>query len=570
MPLLHVGSARGRGAVFQCESFALISEYRIHHLRKTLGHLYDFEAFLGSGAFAAVFLVRNRKLERQEALKVLRESYDGDHEFAKRFVTEAKLVASLDHPNIVKIYDYGDAEGVLWYSMQYIPGTSLHAEFQFRPRFSHQEVVSLAVPLLGALTNSHDSGIIHRDVKPGNVMISGRGRPYLMDFGIAKMKDSVLETQTGSVLGTPAYVSPEQASGLPVDGRSDVYALGTCLYQLLTGYLPFPEKDPIRMLLRRLHEDPVPPSQVSRNVHPKLETIIMRSLERQVEKRYQSAQEMRQALLESFRQDVEVVAVSLAVALAPPTPIDRDSIAAADIGSETATIISPIDGKAASAARPWLPWGALAGMGLMLLLALWWGRGHLADSSPPAIVVDDAPLAIQHRAGDGEGPAPLSQETTQVVPAAEAVDGQPPESEAKGPGEAAQEVASVPPSPAPQGAAPPGAGGRDEPAPAAAAPPLVRRAVVAPVILRSTSFSPDTVVPASCAGQEVVLTVQIDATGRMVAHRALVSPASRCTAAAATLASSYTFKPGLDYEDEPVTAALTLSIRFPDEPTRED
>ena len=189
------------------------TDFRLNHLRQALGDRYEFEAFLGRGAFAAVYLVRNLQLGRFEALKVMSEAHDGDREFTRRFVEEAKLVASLDHPNIVKVYDFGEADGMTWYAMQYIDGPTLRAEINERLRLDPSAVARLAIPLLDALHYSHGQGVVHRDIKPSNVILDQRGRPYVMDFGIAKSAASALKTMTGSILGTPVYISPRTDVG---------------------------------------------------------------------------------------------------------------------------------------------------------------------------------------------------------------------------------------------------------------------------------------------------------------------------------------------------------------------
>ena len=278
----------------------MIPEYRTAYLRQALGDRYLFEGFLGKGAFAAVYLVRNRRLERLEALKVLAESYDGDDHFARRFEDEAKLMASLSHPNIVQVHDYGEVGGVLWYSMQYVEGPTLRKELGAHRRMQSADIAALAIPLLDALSYSHERGIVHRDIKPGNILLSPSGRPFLMDFGIAKVTGSALETQTGSVMGTPTYIAPEQALGDALDSRCDLYSFGTTLYELAAGYAPFTSSDPMRTLFRRLKEDPAPLRESYPDVDPELERIILRSLEQDPDRRYQTAEAMAQDLRARF------------------------------------------------------------------------------------------------------------------------------------------------------------------------------------------------------------------------------------------------------------------------------
>lgn len=540
----------------------MIPDYRIEHLRKTLGHLYEFDSFLGRGAFATVLLVRNKKLERFEALKVLQESYDGDHEFAKRFVEEAKLVASLDHPNIVKVYDYGEAEGVLWYSMQFVRGSTLRAEVDVRPRFSHREVVSVAVPLLDALANSHAAGIVHRDVKPGNIMISRRGRPYLMDFGIAKVKDSVLKTQTGSILGTPAYISPEQASGEGVDGRSDVYSLGTCLYQLVSGCLPFVESDPVRMLVRRLHEDPLPLSAVAPQVHPELESIIMRALARQVWERFQSATEMRDQLLAAFRQDVDDAAVRLTAETVVPVPFSPIVEPLVDV-SELATVIKSSPKKSDSSSTMRLAMAVL--MVALVVVTVLWGissrrqtsemQGGSQPGDPQALAkkspLEGSPTVVSPTEVSPTVAGPTVADLEAASAAEKAVD-EPLE------GDVQPEDANVVDRPQTSDLSLPAPPIRQP-----AAPPVIRKAVVAPSILEKASFDLDPALSEACQAKEVVLNVSINEDGQPISLRVLLSPSPACADAAKELVQRYRFKSALDYSGQPVTASMTLSIRFP-------
>ena len=318
----------------------MIPEYRTAFLRKALGDRYEFEGFLGKGAFASVFLVKNRRLERYEALKVLAESYDGDHQFAHRFVDEAKLIASLSHPNIVQVHDYGDVDGVLWYAMQYVDGPSLRKELTARQRMAADDVVRLTLPLLGALAYSHRRDIIHRDIKPGNVLIDASGRPFLMDFGIAKVKGSSLKTQTGSVMGTPTYIAPEQASGDSLDSRCDIYSLGTTLYELLAGYAPFTSSDPLRTLLRRLKEDPVPLREAYTEIDPELDRIVLKSLARDPADRYQTADEMAADLRRLYPSGLENQGIEVRAAADSYTALPEIPSVEPEDPSEVKTVIT--------------------------------------------------------------------------------------------------------------------------------------------------------------------------------------------------------------------------------------
>ncbi|MDL1951544.1 serine/threonine protein kinase, partial [Acidobacteria bacterium ACD] len=274
------------------------SDYRLEHLRKVLGDRYAFDKLIGRGGFAAVYRVRNLRLERVEALKVLNDDHSGEKEFSERFTNEARVAAALDHPSIVKIYDFGEVSGIFWYSMQLIEGSTLADRMDLTGPMDEAAAARIAVPVLDALDYSHRRGVIHRDIKPDNIILDEKGRPYLMDFGIAKSTGSALKTQTGFVLGTPAYVSPEQATGTGLDGRADLYSFGITLYEMLTGKLPFEAADGLQAVLKRLTTDPEPPSR-KRPVGREMESIVMKALARQRESRFSSALEMR-ASLEAF------------------------------------------------------------------------------------------------------------------------------------------------------------------------------------------------------------------------------------------------------------------------------
>jgi serine/threonine-protein kinase len=265
-------------------------------LKELLAERYRIDQELGRGGFATVYRVWNPRLERAEALKVLAPGHEADEDFAKRFTQEVRLAASLEHPSIVKVYDFGETGGVFWYAMQLVDGETLSAEMRVRGPFPEREAARVAIPLLEALDYSHSRGIVHRDLKPENVILDRDGRPFLMDFGIAKSAGSLVKTQTGFLLGTPAYVAPEQAQGKPLDGRADLYALGVTLYKCVSGRYPFEAKDPLQAVVLRLTEPPRPLEEVRRDVEPAFASIVMRALARDPARRWESARAMREAL----------------------------------------------------------------------------------------------------------------------------------------------------------------------------------------------------------------------------------------------------------------------------------
>ena len=258
---------------------------------------------IGKGGFAGVYRVRNLRLQRTEALKILSDMLTDDADFAKRFEQEARVAAALDHPNIVKIYDYGAIETFFWFSMQYIDGASVGKELKSRRRLEDTLSARILVPVLDALSYSHARGVIHRDIKPDNILLDRTERPYLTDFGVAKSELALVKTPAGTLLGSPAYMSPEQLQGKPLDGRSDIYSVGVTLYKMLSGALPFTGEDTFRATMKRLSESPEPLSSRRPDVHPTLDATVMRALERDPAQRFPDAASMRDEL-EGFLAEV--------------------------------------------------------------------------------------------------------------------------------------------------------------------------------------------------------------------------------------------------------------------------
>ncbi|MCV7224681.1 Stk1 family PASTA domain-containing Ser/Thr kinase [Mycolicibacterium komossense] len=263
---------------------------------------YEVGEILGFGGMSEVHLAKDTRLHRDVAVKVLRADLARDPSFYLRFRREAQNAAALNHPAIVAVYDTGEAEtpaGPLPYIvMEYVDGVTLRDIVHNDGPMPPKRALEVIADACQALNFSHNHGIIHRDVKPANIMISKTGAVKVMDFGIARaLADSTNVTQTAAVIGTAQYLSPEQASGNPVDARSDVYSLGCVLYEMLTGEPPFVGDSPVAVAYQHVREDPVPPSQRHPGISPELDAVVLKALTKNPENRYQTAAEMRSDLV---------------------------------------------------------------------------------------------------------------------------------------------------------------------------------------------------------------------------------------------------------------------------------
>jgi eukaryotic-like serine/threonine-protein kinase len=263
---------------------------------------YDVVRPLGSGGMAEVFLARDRVLGRDVALKVLRRQFAGDGEFAERFRREARSAASLSHPNIVQVYDRGEtAEGASYIAMEYVPGGTLKEKFSREGPLEASEAAALGAQVAEALGAAHDRGMVHRDIKPQNVLLTARGEAKVADFGIARAGSSVTISRTGSVMGTVGYMSPEQALGEPATPRSDLYSLGVVLYEALTGELPYKADNPIAVSMKHVTEQPRPPKEIDPTIPEGMNALILKLMAKDPEDRYASADELADDLLRVSR-----------------------------------------------------------------------------------------------------------------------------------------------------------------------------------------------------------------------------------------------------------------------------
>jgi eukaryotic-like serine/threonine-protein kinase len=296
---------------------------RYHVLRK-----------LGAGGMADVYLAEDQELGRRVAIKILNERHANDEQFVERFRREAKNAAGLSHPSIVSIYDRGEAEGTYYIAMEYLEGRSLKELIVSRGPAPASVAIDYARQILQALRFAHLKGIVHRDIKPHNVLVDGDGRLKVTDFGIARAGASQM-TEAGSIVGTAQYLSPEQARGGAVDQRSDVYSLGIVLYELLTGTVPFSGDTPVEIAMKHLSQTPEPPSALRDDIPHDLDLVVMRALAKDPDDRYQSAEEM----------EADLARVARGAGVSPETEESATQIMRAPTGPIAATaatgIISP-------------------------------------------------------------------------------------------------------------------------------------------------------------------------------------------------------------------------------------
>jgi tRNA A-37 threonylcarbamoyl transferase component Bud32 len=381
---------------------------------RLLSNRYRVEAFLGQGGMARVHRGTDLVLDRTIAVKILAEHMARDPQAVRRFRREAQAAAGLSHPGIVGVYDTGSDGDVQYIVMEFVTGQTLADVLRERESLDPEQAVGIASAVASALAHAHRKGIVHRDIKPANVMITAPGEVKVMDFGIARAVDSETLTQTAAILGTATYFAPEQARGEPVDSRSDIYALGVVLYEMLTGRPPFVADSPVAVASMHVREEPTPPSRLHPAIGPGLEAVVLRAMAKDRGSRYQTAEDLVRDL-ESLRTTGSAWAV-------PPSAAAQSTEV---IPAERTAVLRPSapDGSARRHRRRgkgprWAPW--VVAMGVLLAVALiatlvlsGLARNPVRGIGPSAPGATNSPTSPTRRAPT-TSPSPAHQAPTSV------------------------------------------------------------------------------------------------------------------------------------------------------------
>jgi hypothetical protein len=395
-----------------------------------LADRYELGPVLGQGGMARVHQGLDRQLGRQVAIKVLAPPFDRDREFVERFRREARAAAGLSHPNVVAVFDSGSDDGTHFIVTELVEGETLADRLHRDGPMPPPDAVAVAADIARALAVAHARGLIHRDIKPGNVMLLPDGRVKVVDFGIARAAGSDTLTNTGVVLGSTAYLSPEQAGGQPVDERADLYSLGCVLYEMLTGHVPFRADTPIATMYRHVNEDAPPPSTIAA-VQPELEDLVLRCLEKDPKRRFASAAELEAALLAvPLAQGGDTMRLETAVAETQPVAtagaigakVDADGAktepvpAAAAGGGLISRRTEPPNAPLRRSPRGHRPW-LVAALVVALLVGLTWLIAATSDPLRPKAAARDAAQETAQDALPPDTPATFANAWSGLVSA---------------------------------------------------------------------------------------------------------------------------------------------------------
>ena len=268
---------------------------------KTIANRYEIISQTGVGGMATVYTARDNVLNRKVAIKVLKDEFTTDEEFVKRFNSEAQAAASLSHPNIVSIYDVGNEDGIYYIVMELVRGKTLKQIITEEGALPWKWSVNIAMQIASALDTAHKNNIVHRDIKPHNIIITEDGVAKVTDFGIAKAVSNSTITAFGTTIGSVHYFSPEQAKGGYTDAKSDIYSLGVVMYEMLTGRVPFDSDTSVSVALKHMQEPPVPPMEINDNIPQAVNDIILKAMEKEPMARYQTATAMMRDLSRALK-----------------------------------------------------------------------------------------------------------------------------------------------------------------------------------------------------------------------------------------------------------------------------
>ena len=374
---------------------------------------YRIEHELGRGAMGVVYKAFDPVVERMVAIKTIRVDVDDTGELVTRLRREAKSVGQLEHPNIVTLYDAGETGGLYYLAMQFIEGETLQDRLARQRSFSLAEVQDIFGQISAGLDYAHQRGVIHRDIKPANIMITNKGLVKLTDFGIAKLAGAGV-TSTGLVVGTPSYMSPEQALGRPLDGRSDIFSLGSILYEMMTGEMAFPGQNVTTVMYKIVHETPTPLAALQPGLDPAVEAVVLKALAKSPDQRFQTCSEFAAALEYNISQ-VGAAVPRTAVVYAPPAapavaPVPPSGAHPAPPVSYPGVMPS-VPGSSPGAEPVWTPATAgQPGVGRSSVPLAWLGGGVLGTLLLVILIL----LVVQMRQ-PAPNPAPANQPAANVT-----------------------------------------------------------------------------------------------------------------------------------------------------------
>ena len=358
---------------------------------RVLGNRYEITKAIARGGMARVYLARDRSLDRPVAVKELVPEFAADESFVERFRREAQAAANLTHPNIVGVYDWGTQDNTYFIIMEYVDGPVLSKVLRDEGPLHPRRAAELASEVAAALGFAHSRGVVHRDVKPGNVILTSSGQAKVTDFGIARAMSAPEEnlTQAGSVMGTATYFSPEQAQGLQVDQRSDLYSLGVVLFEMVTGRTPFTGETPLAIAYKHVQDQPPAPSTLVSGLPAGLEAVIMKLLRKRPEDRYANAEDLRADLRRFLNGQATLAEQERAAAVGTPTSAvaaTGAAVAAADPAPVAEPDPEPVDEEQS---RTGMYLGILVVLLVILAGVLFWFARSLGDGGKvqvPAVI----------------------------------------------------------------------------------------------------------------------------------------------------------------------------------------